>query len=273
MLVMQAFGRVLVLEPYLADRRAGRHRAERRRIGGPEAGAAAGDRRGQPEAGLRARRTAGALRPDRCRDDREAQRLAAGCWTDRRRSFRMARRRTRSLSAPAPAATATTKTASRCSWSMRRRRAWRGAATSAAMTRGRRIFRLSNVSVTEADVLGEVGKGLPIIQRVDRGRHRRHRRRNGRRDGSDERNDAGIQQDPRAVRQADRIVSGGAAPAGRHVHGAGARPQHGDAGDDVDRQPGRRRPGARYRDGEGGRSARPAGMCRKAPCRCMAASA
>ena len=35
--------------------------------------------------------------------------------------------------------------------------------------------------------------------------------------------------------QPDRLVSGGAAPDGGHVHGAGAGPQHGDAGDDVGR--------------------------------------
>ena len=87
---------------------------------------------------------------------------------------------------------------------------------------------LSNVAVSEADVLGPVGGG-----RGDRWR-----------DGSDERNDAGVQQDPRAVRQPDRHVPSGAAPAGGYVHGAGAGPQHGDAGDDVDRQSGRREAGA-----------------------------
>ena len=46
---------------------------------------------------------------------------------------------------------------------------------------------LSNVAVADADVLGEVGKGLAIDRAHRGGRHRRHRRRNGRRDGSDAR--------------------------------------------------------------------------------------
>ena len=58
------------------------------------------------------------------------------------------------------------KTASRCFWSIAAPRASPGAAIAAATIRGRRTFRLSNVSVADADVLGEVGKGLPIIQRV-----------------------------------------------------------------------------------------------------------
>ena len=60
MLVMQAFGRVLVLEPYLATVVLGGTAIQ---AGGSDAQkrAAAGDRRGRHETGLRAWRAAGAL--------------------------------------------------------------------------------------------------------------------------------------------------------------------------------------------------------------------
>ncbi len=95
--------------------------------------------------------------------------------------------------------------------------------------------RAADVSLSNAPGRGS-GRGRqgPADHRDDRrGRDRRHRRRNGRRDGSDERNDTGIQQDPGAIRSADRVLSGCAAPVVGHVHGAGARAQHGDACDDV----------------------------------------
>ena len=90
MLVMQAFGRVLVLEPFLPTVVLGGTAIERRRQRGAEGRAAAGDRRGQPENGVRPRRAAGALRPDRCRDDREAERfrLGAGRIEDGRFAWR-----------------------------------------------------------------------------------------------------------------------------------------------------------------------------------------
>ena len=51
---------------------------------------------------------------------------------------------------------------------------------------------LSNVRVSDADVLGEVGDGLSAIVARGGGRHRRHRRGIRRRDGGDERYDPGI---------------------------------------------------------------------------------
>ena len=55
MLVMQAFGRVLVLEPFLPTVVLGGTAINAAGAAAQKAGAAAGDRRGQPEAGLRAR--------------------------------------------------------------------------------------------------------------------------------------------------------------------------------------------------------------------------
>ena len=98
---------------------------------------------------------------------------------------------------------------------------------------------LSNVAVSDADVLGEVGDGLPVIRRVVEAGIAATAGRNRRRDGGDERNDSGIQRRPACSSASRSVIPGGAAPAGGHVHGAGAGPQHGDAGDDVDRQAGR----------------------------------
>ncbi len=61
MLVMQAFGRALILEPYPGDGGAGRDGVEGCRQRRAEGGDAAGDCRGAHEARLRAFRAAGAL--------------------------------------------------------------------------------------------------------------------------------------------------------------------------------------------------------------------
>ena len=59
MLVMQAFGRVLVLEPYFPTVVLAGTAVNAGRNSGAEAGDPAGDRRGQPETGVRAQRAAG----------------------------------------------------------------------------------------------------------------------------------------------------------------------------------------------------------------------
>ena len=92
MLVMEAFGRALALEPYLATVVLGRHRAAARRQRGAASGDAAAGRRGQA-AGLRAWRAPGALRPVRCADDGEAERRRLGAR--RREKRRLARRQRR----------------------------------------------------------------------------------------------------------------------------------------------------------------------------------
>ena len=56
--------------------------------------------------------------------------------------------------------------ASRCSWWMRRRPAWRAAATRCATSTRAAEVSLSGVQVRAMRVLGEVGKGLPVIERV-----------------------------------------------------------------------------------------------------------
>ena len=75
MLVMQAFGRVLVLEPFFPTVvLAG---AALNFAGGAEQKAALlpAIAEGRPENGFRPRRTASALRPDGCRDNRQAERF------------------------------------------------------------------------------------------------------------------------------------------------------------------------------------------------------
>ena len=163
MLVMQAFGRALVLEPYFPDRRVGRDSVERCR----------GHRRPEAHALLPAI-AEGSLKMafahgerqarydlNRRRDNRQAQTAPDGCWTGPRRSFRTARPRTRSSSARAPAVTATTRTASHCFSSIP---AASGLALRAYVSRDdtrAADISLSNVSVSDANVLGEVGNGTP----------------------------------------------------------------------------------------------------------------
>ncbi len=113
MLVMEAFGRALALEPYLATVVLGGTALRLAGSDGAESGDPAASRRRQADARLRAWRAAGALRPDRRADDGASRRPAAGCSTAPRASSRMATAPTGWSSAPAPPASATTPTASR----------------------------------------------------------------------------------------------------------------------------------------------------------------
>ena len=262
MLVMEAFGRALILEPYLATVVLGGTAVRLAGSDAAEVARAAGDRRGQHEARVRAWRAAGALRRDR-RDDHgeaERQRLGAGWREERGHAWRQ-RRHAGGQRAHRPAS-ATMRTGitlflvdAGANGVARRGYTMRDEQRAAEVS-------LSGVQVGADAVLGEVGNGLRADRAGDRGRHRRDRGRERRRDGGDARDDAGIQPDARAVRQADRLEPGGAAPAGGDADVAGAGPLDGDAGGDDGGRAGRRRARAQHRHGEGRH--RPGGTLRVA---------
>ena len=94
MIVMEAFGRALALEPYLRDRRARRRLPAARRRATREARDAAAEDRGRRDAArLRACRAAVALRPRRRRDDGEEgrRRLRARRREEPRPAWRLRR--------------------------------------------------------------------------------------------------------------------------------------------------------------------------------------
>ena len=178
MLVMEAFGRVLVAGAVSRHRGAGRHSDPTRRHRRATEAHPAGDRRRPHEAGIRARRAAGALRPDRCDDDRDSTAARAGCWTAPRPWSRTAMRRQADRQRAHRGRARRRIMASRCSWSnanangvARRGYAMRDEQRAADVS-------LSNVRVSQDDVLGEVGDGLRDHRARDRGRHRGDRGRN-----------------------------------------------------------------------------------------------
>ena len=276
MLVMQAFGRALVLEPYLPTvvlggtaLHAGRQSAAQKQAmlpaiaeGSLKLAFAHGERQARydlTDVVTTAKRSGGGWVLDGSQDA----------------SFRTARRADKLVvSARTGGRSRTMRTGSRCSWSMPARPGWRGAAMRSRDDTRAADISLSNVAVSGRRCAGRDRRRVAGDPAGDRGGDRRDRRRDGRRDGSDERNDAGIPQDAgrssasrSATYQVVQHRSGG------HVHGAGAGAQHGDAGDDVDRQPGRGRARAQISRWRRWALVRRGGMCRRARCRCMAASA
>ncbi len=111
---------------------------------------------------------------------------------------------------------------------------------------------LTDVHVPDADRLGEPGRGAPDYRARDRGRHRSDGRRGCGRDGSHARDDPGLCAHPRAVRPSDRAKSSGPASLGGNADGIGAGAQHGDARNHQRGGAGCRRTGAQHVHGEGG---------------------
>ena len=83
---------------------------------------------------------------------------------------------------------------------------------------------------------GRAGRGFAIGRARRRRRDRSALRRGGRRHGGDARADRRLLEDAPAVRPRDRQLSGAAAPRRRHAGGVGAGAQHGDVRDDDDRR-------------------------------------
>ncbi len=110
---------------------------------------------------------------------------------------------------------------------------------------------LAGVRVGPEGVLGEPGAALPL----DRARRRRGDRgalrRGGGRDGGHARADRRVSEDPPPIRPRDRQLSGAAAPRRRHAGGARAGAQHGDVRDDDGGRGERRRAAQRVVGGEG----------------------
>ena len=256
---MEAFGRALALEPYLATVVLGGGAAAARRQRGAARSASVpkiAERRAarwpsrmpsgrratiSPTSRRRPRSDGGGLRPRRREERRAARR-------QRRQADRVGAR------LPGGRATATAsalflvdaKAAGRVA--ARLSDAW----TACAPPRSR----FASVRVGPDAVLGEPGKALA----ADRARRRRGDRgavrRGGRRDGGDARADRRLPEDAQAVRRADRQLPGAAAPRRRHADRARAGAQHGDA---------------RHHDGRGGRRRR-AAPARSRPPRCRSAA-
>ena len=234
MMVMEAFGRVLALEPYLATVVLA---GTALRLAGSDA----------QQAAIVPQIAEGSLRLAVAHGERQARydlydvmttakpksrRLAARRRQERRRARRQRRQAHRQR--PHRRRAQRRPTASRCSWSTRGRRALRAAPTRCATATGAAEIALSGVEIGADAVLGSVGGGLPVIERVV---------------------EAGIaatcaeavgametmlamtieyMKTRAAIRQADRREPGVAAPRHRDDDVAGAGPQHGDAGGDDD---------------------------------------
>ena len=140
MLLMQAFGRHLVLEPYPGDGRAGRHRAAAGRHRGAAGRNPAGGRRRHDEAGLAhyERQARYDLTDILTTAKPNAGGFVLEGGEERRAAWRLRRQADR-LGPHRPAA-ATMPGASRCSWWMRTHRASPAAAMRCATARGRRSF-------------------------------------------------------------------------------------------------------------------------------------
>ena len=166
MIVMEAFGRALVLEPYLGDRRARRRVSAPRRQCRAVRGARSEDRRRQPDLGLRPDRAAVALESRRRFDQGGARRRRLGAR--RRKGCRAARRQRRQADRDRtgrrrPArARRDRRLPRRC----RRLRASRGAAIRPRTVCARPRSALAGVRVGPEGVLGEPGAALPLVERV-----------------------------------------------------------------------------------------------------------
>ena len=195
MLVMEAFGRVLALEPYLATVVLG---GTALRLAGNEA----------QKSAILPQIAEGNMILAFAHGERQARydlsdvlttakpKAAAGCSTAPKASFCTATAPQRLIVSARTAGERDDPDGISCSWSMRRRTAWRGAVLPDARRhpcggdfiercRGRRGRRA-----------GRNRRGIPGHRAGRRGRHCRDRGRSGRRDGSDAGDDPRIPEDP-----------------------------------------------------------------------------
>ena len=229
MIVMEAFGRALVVEPYLSTvvLAGGALAARRRREA--EGALPARHRRRQAPPRARAYRAAFALRSLPTSRRPRGGTAAASSSTATRASCSAATAPTRSSSPRAPPAGGATGAASASSSST---------PSAAGVTRrgyptqdGMRAaeIALAGVRVGPEAALGDPENALPADRARRRRGHGRALRRGGRRDGRDARADGRVPQDAPAVRRRHRRLPGAAAPRGRHVRRPRAGALHGDA--------------------------------------------
>ena len=245
MLVMEAFGRALALEPYLATIVLA---GTALRLAGNDAQQAAL----LPQVAAGEKRLAFAHGERQARYDlpdvlTKATPQGRGLGHRRREKRRIARRQRRHADRQRPHRRATRDDTAGITLFLvdgaangvaRRGYALRDGTRAAEIT-------LSGVEIGADAVLGEIGGGVPGHRARRRGRHRGDGRRGGRRDGDDAGDDAGIPENPPAIRPADRPQPGLAAPRHRDVRRARTGAQHGDAGGDDDRRAGCRAERAR----------------------------